>query len=79
MKNALKVMGITDKERMEQGLSFHSLRHTFVSLMRGRISDKDLKEVVGHKSDAIQDHYTHESDSMVLAVGQQVSKFWEEN
>ena len=41
-------------------LTFHSLRHTFISRLANLEVSSDLrKELVGHSSDAIHDRYTH--------------------
>jgi integrase len=48
------------KGRRFSPLSFHSLRHTFVSRLANLEVSHDLrKELVGHASDAIHDRYTH--------------------
>jgi integrase len=58
---ALKQIGIDDTKRKEMNITFHSWRHTFASMMRGKISDSELKLLTGHKSDEMIDHYTHYS------------------
>lgn len=52
---AVKAIGITDEERTTRNLDFHSLRHTFNSNLRGRITEKTLRAIVGHESEAMSD------------------------
>lgn len=41
-------------------ISFHSLRHTFISLLRATGGNQAVaKELAGHSSDAVNDLYTH--------------------
>lgn len=47
---ALKNAGIDDKERRERNLTFHSLRHTFLSAFRGRLPDAKLQHFSGHRT-----------------------------
>lgn len=66
---AVKAIGIEDEERTTRNLDFHSLRHTFNSNLRGRITEKTLRAIVGHESEAMSDRYTHEQIDELLAVG----------
>lgn len=61
----------TGKGRNRSQLSFHSLRHTFVSEMaNGRVSEEMRKKLAGHTSNASQ-IYTHfHIDSLREAVNQ---------
>jgi integrase len=44
----------------ERNLTFHSLRHTFVSLLRlAGINDFEIQALAGHKSAAMMDMYSH--------------------
>ncbi len=46
--------------RDESGLSFHSLRHTAVSLMKAAgIPQAAVMEIIGHDSEQMSQHYTH--------------------
>lgn len=70
---AQEAIGITEKQRLERNLDFHSLRHTFNTNLRGRVSEKALRAVVGHESVEMSDRYTHESDEELLSIGGIVS------
>lgn len=56
---ALKNIGISEEQRKKRNLSFHSWRHTFNSIMRGKLTDIDLRRITGHKTDKMTDHYDH--------------------
>ena len=49
-----------DAKRSSNGLSFHALRHTAVSLLKDAgIPEAVVMELVGHDSKAMSAHYTH--------------------
>ncbi len=49
-----------DNRRDASPVSFHSLRHSFVSLLKiAGSAQATVKELAGHSSDLISDHYTH--------------------
>jgi integrase len=53
-------MGISESTRKERKLTFHSGRHTFVTLGRqAGISDIDIQALAGHKSGTMMEHYSH--------------------
>ncbi len=47
--SALAAIGITDEIMRKRVLVWHSLRHTFNSVMKGRIDSAKLMKVVGHR------------------------------
>ena len=63
----LKSCGITtsvedEKGRMRSKASFHSLRHTFISMaINSGMSPMLVQKIVGHSSLKMTDHYFHES------------------
>jgi integrase len=61
-----------DGRKREQGVSFHCLRHTFVSFLKITGSNNAVaKELAGHSSDAISDVYTHlPVQTLQLAISQ---------
>ena len=59
MYDALYSIEITEEERIERNLSFHSWRHFFNSFFRTKIPDVKLMKLTGHKSTKMADHYTH--------------------
>lgn len=56
-KRALKRIGITEEQRRAQNLLFHSYRHGFNTMIRGRVADEQLRRVTGHKTMAMTDNY----------------------
>jgi integrase len=57
---ALEKIGIGHAERIRRGLSFHAWRHFLITFLRmSDISDKKAKDVAGHSSAFMSDHYTH--------------------
>jgi integrase len=56
---AYKNIGISEEERNKRNLSFHSWRHFYNSLMRGKIPDVKLRRLTGHRSEKMSDLYTH--------------------
>ena len=45
----------------------HSLRHTYVTALRGAVDVSTLQRLVGHASDRMVDHYTHRTALMELS------------
>lgn len=56
-KKALEKIGITDDERRERNLTFHSWRHRYISALTGFVPDLQLKMIVGHRGTKTTDHY----------------------
>lgn len=62
-------IGISREELTRRNITFHSLRHFYASLMRDSgISTELVKEVIGHRSDAMIQHYTHETEEHLRSV-----------
>jgi site-specific recombinase XerD len=70
----MKAIGINEKSRSERNINFHSLRHYYVTYMRGKVADKLLQTVVGHQNAETTDLYTHETEEKLLEVGKVSSK-----
>jgi len=56
---ALERIGITPEERKTRNVSFHSWRHFYNRLMRGKIHDSKLQRLTGHRTQQMTEHYTH--------------------
>ena len=65
---AIADVGITDAERKRRGLNFHSWRHWYNSMMRGRVDDHALRALTGHSSDAMTQRYTEVTEGQRKAV-----------
>jgi integrase len=60
LANELKAIGISVDEQRQRNITFHSLRHTFITLGRlSGISNMEIQALAGHSSDAIMEHYSH--------------------
>ncbi len=69
MYSLLGLIGIEDDERERRNISFHSLRHTFSTLGRDEnIPQEDRMLVLGHRSERVNDRYTHVTDEALLKV-----------
>jgi integrase len=56
---------IDDSEQRRRNISFHSLRHTFVSLLRlAGVEDFQVQALAGHKSAAMMEKYSHRREVM---------------
>jgi integrase len=57
---ALVNIKITDTQRRDRNVTFHSWRHFFNTLCRvGKVPDSKLQKLTGHKTQAMTEHYTH--------------------
>ena len=56
--NALENIEISPTEREERNITFHSWRHFYNTLMRGKIHDAKLRRITGHKTLEMTEHYT---------------------
>jgi integrase len=56
----LHSIGISEEERKERNITFHSHRHTLNTLLRSSgVSDAKIRAITGHKSAEMTDLYTH--------------------
>jgi|GEM_PF-3803125 integrase len=59
LSRALERAGIMCKEeRIANKIDFHSWRHLYTTLLRGRVSDPDLKATTGHQTDSMLETYS---------------------
>lgn len=57
---AFRGIGIDRVEQTRRNLTFHKWRHFFNTTLRmGNVADSKVRELTGHKSEAMTDHYTH--------------------
>ncbi len=58
--SALRKIKITENNRKDRNITFHSWRHFFNTYMRGmNIADSKVQAVTGHQTQRMIDHYTH--------------------
>ncbi|MCK5153249.1 MAG: site-specific integrase [Spirochaetales bacterium] len=59
-RRVLKGIGIDRDEQKERNLTFHGMRHTFVTLARmAGLSDITVQALAGHKTGTMMNHYSH--------------------
>ena len=57
---ALERLGISEQQRKERNICFHSWRHFFNTTLRaGNISDSKTQAITGHSTLEMTEHYTH--------------------
>lgn len=66
---ALKNIGITEKNRIQRGLTFHSLRHRLVTTLHEKgVSPLIIRKVIGHSDDRIEYVYFHGNGEEIIPV-----------
>ena len=66
---AMRTIGIGDRERRDRRLSFHGWRHWLNTALRSRgLPDSKLRLITGHRSEAMSDRYTHYQTSDLSEV-----------
>ena len=51
--------GIDEQTRSDKNITFHSLRHGYVSYLRHQVSDSTMRLAIGHRDKETTDEYTH--------------------
>lgn len=75
--NVLFTLGISEEVRCERRLTFHSLRHYFSTYTcQENISQEDRMVVLGHRSEKVNDRYTHISDARLEKVAEVMGKLY---
>ena len=75
--SVLYELGISEEERRERRLTFHSLRHYFSTYTcQENISQEDRMVILGHKSEKVNDRYTHVSDTRLVRVAEVMEKLY---
>ena len=60
LESMLEAIGIPNSIRIARNITFHSLRHSFVTLGRlSGLSDFVIQALAGHKSSAMMERYSH--------------------
>ncbi|MCL2765505.1 MAG: tyrosine-type recombinase/integrase [Treponema sp.] len=60
LRRELSNISISLDEQKKRNITFHSLRHSFITLSRlDGISDLEIQAVAGHSSRRMMEHYTH--------------------
>ena len=66
-----------EKDEKGNKLGFHSFRHSLNTVLRqnGILNDVQLRAIVGHASESMSDHYTHDTDDSIIASGIKLNSF----
>jgi integrase len=69
ISEALENAGILTKaERVKRGVDFHSWRHWYNTMLRGRVSDVALRATTGHTTEEMTDNYSHQLEEHLVEV-----------
>ena len=72
LRKELAAAGIPAEEQRRRNITFHSLRHTFVTLGRlAGISDFEIQALAGHKDAAMMNRYSHAEQVLDLAAAKE--------
>jgi integrase len=65
----LRIIGIPDDEQKRRNLTFHGLRHTYITLGRlAGITDMEIQALAGHKSAGMMERYSHPAQILDYAA-----------
>ncbi len=78
LANALTKIGIPRTEQVRRGLGMHAFRHLMNTKLRKVVDDTDVRAVVGHLSQSMTEHYTHESTETLGEVSRAIQKLFDE-
>jgi integrase len=69
LEQELCSIGIAPDEQKRRNLTFHGLRHSFITLGRmAGISDFEIQALAGHKSSSMMEHYSHASQVIDFVI-----------
>jgi integrase len=72
LASELATIGIDDSEQRRRNITFHGLRHSYVTLARfGGISDLEIQALAGHKSGAMMERYSHAAQVLDFAAARE--------
>ena len=72
LQKELDAIDIPGKEQRGRNLTFHGLRHTYITLGRlADISDFEIQALAGHKSGAMMERYSHAAQVLDFAAARE--------
>jgi len=71
--NALIAIGITEEQRIQRNITFHSLRHFFCNFVQKVLTAEQVQKLLGHASITMTEHYTHNSEEIARESGNQIA------
>lgn len=75
---AMKNAGISEDQRRTKNITFHSLRHGYISYIRHQVSNSTMRLAVGHKDKETTDKYTHLNYDNLKELGESTEKTFKE-
>ena len=76
---ALGEIGVSEEQRKERNIVFHSLRHFCATLLAQRTDIKNVKAILGHKSAAMSLHYAdHETQEKLNNMRNIMKNAWKD-
>ena len=76
---ALEAIGISEEQRKERNIVFHSLRHFCATVLAQRADMKTVQAFMGHRTEAMSKHYSdHDSQEKLQNMKNIMQITWEE-
>ena len=76
---ALEAIGISEAQRRERNIVFHSLRHFCATVLAQRADMKTVQAFMGHRTEAMSKHYSdHDSQEKLQNMKNIMQITWEE-
>lgn len=74
---ALEAIGISEEQRKERNIVFHSLRHYCATMLKQRAGVEAVKAVLGHRSAVMSEHYSdHETEQKLDLLKNAMKENW---
>ena len=75
---ALEKIGVSEEQRKERNIVFHSLRHFCATILSQRADLKTVQAVMGHKTEAMSKHYSdHETQEKLQNMRNIMQVTWD--
>ena len=75
---ALEQIGVSEAERKDRNIVFHSLRHFCATILKQRADKETVMAIMGHKTGDMTDHYSdHKTREKFENMRNVMSVAWE--
>ena len=75
--DALEKIGVSEEQRKERNIVFHSLRHFCATILSQRTDLKTVQAVMGHRSEDMSKHYSnHETEEKINNIRNVMQLTW---
>lgn len=76
--NALEAIGVSEAERKDRNIVFHSLRHFCCTILKQQADNKTVMAIMGHRSLKMTEHYSdHDTREKLNNMRNVISGVWE--